>query len=320
MPTNQVSIYLKYANLQMAAEALFDQRNQPPGSVFAGPIRPEVLTLGNERSSRFPTALAEQFALDWTVVEHKSDTKTGFRGRRMTRLVRLSVIAVASLVGCYPSEQRKAELAEMQRIECFEKICEGDIEPKRDEATETIAKINGQWLIGPKNYGSPLHLAFFWPSKTPARGEDAPRTAPEFIPSAAGVNSNFYDVSIEIFLRHHDGGTYGPQRYERLLQAKREGRLTSRELLRPGLEVWRIQEPSRPGSGIWYVATSYVESDPNGAVLWCRDESPANDHCSTAFRWHPGISADMRFSAKHRADWPEIYRETQRVLSLLRKA
>jgi hypothetical protein len=59
--------YLKYANLQMAAEA-----SLPAG--FAGAIPKEFLTAGNNRASKFTDA--DQ----WTVVSHQEDTSTGFSG------------------------------------------------------------------------------------------------------------------------------------------------------------------------------------------------------------------------------------------------
>jgi len=73
MTVNSVSTYLKFANLQMAAEARFPD-------AFSGAISTNILTLGNGRSSKFTDVLAEQFAKDWEVVEHKADTTTGFSG------------------------------------------------------------------------------------------------------------------------------------------------------------------------------------------------------------------------------------------------
>lgn len=56
-----ISTLLKYANLQMAAEALYGLKGQAPGATFAGDISPAFLTEGNERASRFPSALAASF-------------------------------------------------------------------------------------------------------------------------------------------------------------------------------------------------------------------------------------------------------------------
>jgi len=69
-PTS-ASTYLKYANLQMAAEALLDS---------AGTFK-QQLTTGNNRSSKFTDVLADQFMADgWTVLAHKPNTATGFSG------------------------------------------------------------------------------------------------------------------------------------------------------------------------------------------------------------------------------------------------
>ncbi len=78
--TNQVATYLKYANLQMAAEALFGQQDKDPGTTTSGPIDPDDLTTGNNRSSKFTVTQAKEFVKDWEVVEHISNTTTGFSG------------------------------------------------------------------------------------------------------------------------------------------------------------------------------------------------------------------------------------------------
>ena len=78
-PTN-VSTYLKYANLQMAAEALFTDG-------FSGLIPLDVLTTGNNRTSKFTPTQATQFAAEWKVAAHKANTGTGFSGTLFECLV-----------------------------------------------------------------------------------------------------------------------------------------------------------------------------------------------------------------------------------------
>ncbi|MFY7942374.1 MAG: hemolysin-type protein, partial [Burkholderiaceae bacterium] len=78
--TNQSITTLKYANLQMAAEALFVPNGQKPETTFSGNIEESTLTIGNKHASVFTTTQATQFAKDWEVVEHISNTKTGFSG------------------------------------------------------------------------------------------------------------------------------------------------------------------------------------------------------------------------------------------------
>jgi hypothetical protein len=227
----------------------------------------------------------------------------------------------ALLAACGPSEEKKALFAEKRRLDCLDKLCEGDTAPRHDTMKEFAFKLNGEWFIGPREYGGyGGSFAFFWPSKVPAKRANAERQAPEFVPSAAGQVSNFSEVAIEIFLQHHDGVMHGPSRYEHLRQAEAEGRLVSKDSPRPGLEVWRTRETDGLGPGLWYVATQYITTDPNGAVLACRDGDPRFDRCVTGFIWQPGMAADMRFRAKHATDWPEIYREAARVLQLIRKA
>ena len=84
MATNQITDFLKYANLQMAAEALFthDAREgiQEPGKIEQGPLGLSNLTFGNGHASVFTPTSAAQFTPGWTVVQHKSNTATGFSG------------------------------------------------------------------------------------------------------------------------------------------------------------------------------------------------------------------------------------------------
>ena len=81
--TTQVTDYLKYANLQMAAEALY---GFPPGSSLApgqhyfGEIKVNFLTDGNNHASKFTPTLAAEFVQQWDVVQHLSNTETGFSG------------------------------------------------------------------------------------------------------------------------------------------------------------------------------------------------------------------------------------------------
>ena len=74
--TNNIATYLKYANVQMAAEALFEFNPAKttniitPGSVASyANIRSEYLTDGNNRSSKFTAMQAADFAASWTVEE-----------------------------------------------------------------------------------------------------------------------------------------------------------------------------------------------------------------------------------------------------------
>ncbi len=94
MPT--LADYLKYANLQMAAEALFDFNatkqgaNLKPGEhldTSAGPVAIDEkwLTTGNLHTNKFTKTEAEKFSSEWVVVEHISNTTTGFSGTLFQR-------------------------------------------------------------------------------------------------------------------------------------------------------------------------------------------------------------------------------------------
>lgn len=80
---NAASTYLKYANLQMAAESLFGVGSSAaPGTTTGqGSMTARSLEEGNRRSSRFTSTQATRLLDDgWTVVEHRSNTTTGFSG------------------------------------------------------------------------------------------------------------------------------------------------------------------------------------------------------------------------------------------------
>ena len=84
MALNQVTTYLKYANVQMAAESLFGLTNSNAAPGENSPVKTilslTTLTDGNGRASKFPTTLATQFLESWELVEHIANTKTGFSG------------------------------------------------------------------------------------------------------------------------------------------------------------------------------------------------------------------------------------------------
>lgn len=93
MPAPTIADMLKYANLQMATEALYnfqakEKPNQASGSLtdfsighYSGTIDPAWLTLGNEHATRFATKTeADKFVAQWEVVDHISNTTTGFSG------------------------------------------------------------------------------------------------------------------------------------------------------------------------------------------------------------------------------------------------
>jgi hypothetical protein len=250
-------------------------------------------------------------ALGVQIATDKSDEEPNMK--QTLWIVLGALVCMLAVSACGPNEKKRAELAESRRIECLDKVCEGDTPPKAKDG-ESVMKLNGQWYFAPGQYVMGFStLVFYWPSKTPVTGRTDSQSFPD-------KRKDFYDEAVEIFLRHHDGVTHSPNRYSRLLQAEVEGRLISKSTPRPGLEVWRIREADASHPIVWFVATAYVARDPNGAVVACDESDSRDDRCTTAFIWKSGIAADMRFRAKHAPDWPEIYQEATRILQLLRKA
>ncbi len=81
MTTPTIADYLKFANLQMAAEAfLYDEATQ---SVKTGQQLIDALVAGNGHASRFIESEATKFvdpATGWTVLDQKVNTGAGFSG------------------------------------------------------------------------------------------------------------------------------------------------------------------------------------------------------------------------------------------------
>lgn len=73
-----VADYLKYANLQMAAEAFLV--DESTGLLKTGQQLLDALLLGNNYASRFTAAQAADFLDQWEVVAQCPNTKTGFSG------------------------------------------------------------------------------------------------------------------------------------------------------------------------------------------------------------------------------------------------
>jgi hypothetical protein len=202
--------------------------------------------------------------------------------------------------GCESAKDRE----EARRVACLNTICPEDREPPHDYATETLFKINGHLFVVPRSYAAGMSsIAFYWPSKNAITASgDAERGKP------------FYDVAVEVFLRAPPGPQLEPSGYAMLQLAESEGKLVSKASPRAGVETWRLREDD--GLHVaYYVALEEEDRDGYPPVLGCREEDPAEDRCFAAFLWQPDIAADLRFRAVHALDWPEIYRETLRILS-----
>jgi hypothetical protein len=206
-------------------------------------------------------------------------------------------------------------MAEQKRLECLDKFCEGDVEPKRDIANEVALKLNGQWYVGPREYFSTGKNGggFYWPSRHPMfKGGEYPEGSQDFPVKA-----------IEIFLRSNTIPPE-PRGYKLIELAEASGWVASRTTLRPGLDAITMKHVIGPrGQYIdhvtYYVATQLKGVDGLPPVATCAHVHP-NDSGGTGFMWQPGIWAGTRMNQKHCADWPEIFQEVTRVLQLLRKA
>jgi hypothetical protein len=238
------------------------------------------------------------------------------------------------LAACGPSEKEKVRMAEQKRLECLDKYCEGDVEPAHDPVKEFAFKVNGQWFVGPREYGGyGGSFAFLWPSKTPANKEGASKVAPEFVPSSAGVNSNFYDVGIEIFLtgRQRWPEPNAPTPWEdggwqtRFDELQKQGLRMERQQIRPELE--RIRFFDAQGNQYrheYFLATQQRKIRGSGPPGIACDRYPdprpnALPRCTGGMFWQEDVYADFRFLARHATDWPAIHQEMVRVLNLAKK-
>jgi hypothetical protein len=77
MTTPRIAESLKYANLQMAAEAFLVDKD---GKVLSGDRLVEALVEGNKQASRFTASEAEKFKTHWKVLDQLPNTPTGFSG------------------------------------------------------------------------------------------------------------------------------------------------------------------------------------------------------------------------------------------------
>ena len=79
MTAPTITDYLKYANLQMAAEA-FIRDEVTNALASSGTDLITALKAGNNRSLKFTEPQAEAFADQWEVLDQKANTGTGFSG------------------------------------------------------------------------------------------------------------------------------------------------------------------------------------------------------------------------------------------------
>ena len=223
------------------------------------------------------------------------------------RISYVSFLLLAILViGCKPSAEELAQADARKKEYCLNHPCEGDINPKRDP-TESAFKANGRWFVGPTEYlGGWQRGGFYWPSRTPLF--TAKKDFPEWDEIQAG---RFANVGIEVFV-----GSYppGPEMYPEVLdEAEKKYGIASRDMLRPGFErVIQVRDPG--GHTHNYIAHNTKTPAGVPALLNC----DPREFCSMRFAWN-GLTVDTRFNHRHAQDWPEIFAEILRVLTLLRE-
>jgi len=79
---NDISTYLEFSNLQIASEAFIGKsQSKEPGTIIPGKFfeRNDLID-GNKHTSKFTETAADEFMQHWRVVEHITNTKTGFSG------------------------------------------------------------------------------------------------------------------------------------------------------------------------------------------------------------------------------------------------
>ena len=133
---------------------------------------------------------------------------------------------------------------------------------------------------------------------------------------ALAVAGKGYDFSVEIFLQSPNPERLGITMYKSLMQIDANGKVTEKKTLRPGLEVWKTVDGGIEEN--WYLATLLKEPDGDSPVIACRGAIPGKGRCTGGFRWTPSISINMRFRDTPGSDWPEIYKETSKILETLR--
>jgi hypothetical protein len=183
---------------------------------------------------------------------------------------------------------------------------------------EGAMKINGQWYVGPKEYGVGIEnqVAFYWPSKTPANSEKAN------VEAAKRPGGDESAVRIEIFLRS-DNRLQPPHGYELVRLAETNGWIHNRTTLRKGLDRIEMKPVIAPwGDRIDY-ATYYVATELRGAdglppVATCNHKHSSYGG-GFGVAWHEGTVVGTRMNQYHCTDLPELYMEAVRILTLLKK-
>ena len=236
-----------------------------------------------------------------------------------------AVLTALTLLGCKPSAEDEAKRAERLKVEAArqEELCRdsvhcGEKAPaglQVDWNKHALRKWNNHWFLVPRDYDAHFGMKFKWPSKTP-HGRDPTKHDPN-------------DWVIQLLIRSHDVERSEHRGYRRIEIAKRQGRVTNRVTLRPGLDRLDYRDIDRETgkTSMHFAFTEYVATerrDPEGQppVLRCRTDlvDPNNAGGGGGFMWRDGIYVGILIRGGNICeDWPEIYDEVIRVLEMTEK-
>lgn len=263
--------------------------------------------------------MARNWKLDWDRDSHRDALANLSFEAGMKMFVRVWASVCIGLMGTSVSVAQ-TQTTERPGAECLDKICAGDVVPKHDPVRETALKVGGRWFVGPSEYfSSGINGASFewWNHKPLARSAKRPAEA-----QALAIQGKGYEFSIEIFL---ESGVlpHGPVGYEFIQLAERSGWISQRKVLRPGLDAIDMKHVIGPTShaidrATYFVATDLKGLDGRPPVATCNLADGRNSG-GTSFIWKPGIWLGTRWNQKQCADFPEIYAEVMRVMSLLKE-
>jgi hypothetical protein len=101
---------------------------------------------------------------------------------------------------------------------------------------------------------------------------------------------------------------------------QQEGWRIERQQLRAGLERIRFFDAQgQQYRNEFFLATQQKLPRGSNSLPGISCAVVASDTCTGDFFWQEDIYADFRLPAKYAGDWPEIYQEITRVLTLLKK-
>ncbi len=225
----------------------------------------------------------------------------------MSQFPRIFVTALTLLMlaACGPSDVQLAERAEKMRIECLDKICNGDVVPAVDNSKVVVEKKAGRYFSVPRSYShGDGALVFYWLNKKPMTGADLPENG-----------QNRVHALIEFFL---EGKPAPIELSDMVATAVKEGRPAAMVSRSKDLEVRIVQlRPEVKDQSSIFIARDATFPSGKPAMSGC-GRRQSDDSCSAYFAWDKNLSITVRFNQRHAEDWPQIYAEITRVLSLVK--